>query len=80
MAGEWAFFEDTGFGPGMVLRDAVSHGKDILRVDSDGEIRFGDAAATLTEDMVGEIILIMVSVRVNSEDDKQSWLWELLCW
>ena len=80
VAGEWAFFEDTGFGPWMVLRDAVSNGRDILRVDSDGVIKFGDAAAALTEEMVGEIMLILASVRVNSEDEKQSWLWELLCW
>lgn len=79
VAGEWAFFESTGFGPGTVLRDAVSNGKDILRVNSDGEIKFGDAAATLTEDMVREIMLIMVSVSLNSEDEKQGWLWDLLC-
>lgn len=80
VAGEWAFFEDTGFGPGMVLRDAVSNGRDVLRVDSGGEVKFEDAAAALTEEMVGEIMLILVSLRVNSEDEKQSWLWELLCW
>lgn len=65
---------------GMVLRDAVSNGRDVLRVDGGGEVKFGDAAAALTEEMVGEIMLILVSVRFNSEDEKQSWLWELLCW
>jgi hypothetical protein len=34
----------------------------------------------LTEEMVGEIVLILVSVRVNGEDEKEGWLWELLCW
>ena len=77
---QWAFFEDTGFGPGMVLRDAVANGKDILRVESGCEVKFGDAAAVLTDDMIGEILLILVNLRVNSEDEKQGWLWELLCW
>ena len=64
----------------MVLRDAVANGKDILRVESGCEVKFGDAAAVLTDDMIGEILLILVNLRVNSEDEKQGWLWELLCW
>jgi hypothetical protein len=80
VAGEWAFFEDTGFGAGTVLRDAVSNGKDVLRAESGGEVKFGEAAAVLTEEMVGEIMLILVSVRVNGEDERTWWLWELLSW
>jgi hypothetical protein len=80
VAGEWAFFEDTGFGSGMVLRDAVAGGRDVLRVESGREIKFGDGAASLTEEMVGEIMLILVSVRINGDDERQGWLWELLCW
>jgi hypothetical protein len=34
----------------------------------------------LTEEMVGEIVLILVSVRVNGEDEKEGWVGELLCW
>jgi hypothetical protein len=45
VAGEWAFFADTGFGSGLVLRDAVANGRDILRVEGDGEVRFGEGAA-----------------------------------
>lgn len=80
VAGEWAFFEDTGFGSGMVLRDAVANGREVLRVEGGGEVKFGEGAASLTEEMVGEIMLIWVSVRVNGEDEREGWLWELLCW
>ena len=78
--GVGVLLKSMDFGPGTVLRDAVSNGKDILRVDGDGEIKFGDTAAALTEDMVGGIMLIMVGVGLDSEDEKQSWLWESLCW
>jgi hypothetical protein len=29
----------------LVLRDAVANGRDILRVEGDGEVRFGEGAA-----------------------------------
>lgn len=70
--GSGRFFEDTGFGSGIVLRDAVADGKDVLRVERGGELKFADTAANLTEEMVGEIMLILVSVRVNDEDGKES--------
>lgn len=62
-------------GQNMVLRDAIAHGN-----GSDGDIKFADAAASVTEDMVGEAILILVYLRLNGDDEKQVWLWELLCW
>ena len=80
VAGEWAFFGDTGFGEGVVLRDAVANGKDVLRVEGGGEVNFGAAAAVLTEEMIGEIMLILVGLRVNGEDEKEGWLEELLRW
>lgn len=79
-AEEWGFFEDSGFGAGMVLRDAISNGTEMLRVETGGEVKFGDAAVVLTEDMVGEIMLILVNLRLNNDDEKQSWLEELFCW
>lgn len=78
---EWAFFESAGFGGGMVLRDAVANGNDIMRVEGGGDIKFTDAGMSLTEDMVGEIMLVLASRRVNDDDVKRSWLEELLlCW
>lgn len=79
-AEEWAFFGETVFGENMVLRDAIANGAEILRVGSDGEIKFSDAAASLTEDMVGEVMLTLVNLRLNGDDEKQGWLWDLLCW
>lgn len=79
-AEEWAFFEETVFGENMVLRDAVANGREILRVGRDGEIKFADTAASLTEDMIGEVLLILVNLRLNGNDEKQGWVWELLCW
>lgn len=79
-AAEWAFFEDTGFGSGMVLRDAVADGREVWRVHENGNIKFGDAGMELREEMVGEVMLIMLSLRVNSEDQQTSWWMELLSW
>lgn len=64
----------------MVLRDAVANGKDVLRVDGGGEVNFGEPAAVLTEEMVGEVMLILIGLRVNGEDEKEGWLEGLLCW
>ena len=60
--------------------DAVANGNEIMRVEGGGDIKFTEAAMSLTEDMVGEIILVLASLRVNDDDVKQSWLWELICW
>lgn len=78
-AAEWAFFEDTGSGSGMVLRDAVADGRGVLRVHENGDIKF-DVGMGLREEMVGEVMLVMVSLRINSEEQQTFWWMELLSW
>lgn len=79
-AAEWAFSEDTGFGSGMVLRDAVADGREVLRVQENGDIKLGDVGMGLREEMIGEVMLVMVSLRVNLEEQQTSWWMELLSW
>lgn len=85
-AEEWMFVkggavEDSslvGKGGRLVLMDAVSNGREVLRVEEGGEIKFGERGMALHEAMVGEIMLVLASISIEREDSKWSWLWELL--
>lgn len=67
----------VGKGGRLVLMDAVSNGREVLRVEAGGEIKFGERGMALSESMVGEIILVMASISIEREESKWSWLWEL---
>lgn len=76
-AEEWAFGKEDGC---LILRDAVSHGTEVLRVEDGKEIRLGQRGMTLGEAMVGEIMLVLATIGVEREESKWFWLFELLSW
>ena len=53
-------------------RKSVSIGKDVLRVAVKPNL--GEAVMVMTEEIVGEIMLILVGLRVSGEAGKQRWL------
>lgn len=77
---EWAFFEDPGFSGRMVLRDAIVGGKEVMRVESGELLKLVQSGTNLSEEKIGEIILVLISLRFDWEESKRAWYLELLCW
>lgn len=74
---EWAFRKEKG---ALILRNAVAGGEEVLRVEKGGEVRFSERGMVLNEVQVGEVLLVLVSLRVEREEQRTNWLWELLAW
>lgn len=60
----------VGKGGRLVLMDAVSNGREVLRVEEGGEIAFGERGIALSEAMVGEIVLVLDSISIERKDSK----------
>ncbi|KAM0720643.1 hypothetical protein Q7P37_004780 [Cladosporium fusiforme] len=77
-AEQWMFVKGGGVEGRLVLKDAVSTGEEVLRVEDSGEIRFSQKGMGLSESMVGEIMLVLATISIEREESRWSWLLDLL--